>query len=173
MDSLINGTQATSSKDVNSGDAKDVLSDFVIPLQDQNHAGSYDGTGKADDTTETLVASSSTEEVVHQSATADVTATVKPLPSDGTIASLAQQPNAFESPRRNYASKECGAKVLFANDEAENRNAVLNDKERDDYMRNPCERAQNKFLIIELCENIQVITLVLMLFYFKFCVIFS
>uniref|UniRef100_A0A915D8W4 SUN domain-containing protein n=1 Tax=Ditylenchus dipsaci TaxID=166011 RepID=A0A915D8W4_9BILA len=61
----------------------------------------------------------------------------------------------LESPRRNYASKECGAKVIFANDEAENKNAVLNDKERDDYMRNPCDRAQNKFLIVELCENIQ------------------
>lgn len=58
--------------------------------------------------------------------------------------------------KRNYASKECGAKVLLANDEAEHRNAVLNDKERDEYMRNPCERAQQKFLIIELCETIQV-----------------
>lgn len=33
--------------------------------------------------------------------------------------------------KRNYASKECGAKVLLANDEAEHRSAVLNDKERD------------------------------------------
>lgn len=57
--------------------------------------------------------------------------------------------------KRNYASKECGAKVLYANAEAENKGAVLNDKERDDYMRNPCERAQNKFLIVELCETVQ------------------
>lgn len=64
--------------------------------------------------------------------------------------------STLEHPRRNYASKECGAKVLVANDEMENRNAILNDKERDDYMRNPCESAQNKFLIVELCENIQV-----------------
>lgn len=60
--------------------------------------------------------------------------------------------------KRNYASKECGAKVLYANAEAENKGAVLNDKERDDYMRNPCERAQNKFLIVELCETVQVRT---------------
>jgi hypothetical protein len=59
-------------------------------------------------------------------------------------------------PKRNYASKECGAKVLYANEDAENRGAILNDPERDDYMRNPCEKAQNKFLIIELCETIQV-----------------
>uniref|UniRef100_A0A915MI16 SUN domain-containing protein n=1 Tax=Meloidogyne javanica TaxID=6303 RepID=A0A915MI16_MELJA len=58
--------------------------------------------------------------------------------------------------KRNYASKECGAKVLYSNEEAENKGAILNDPERDDYMRNPCERAQNKFLIIELCEIIQL-----------------
>lgn len=61
-----------------------------------------------------------------------------------------------ETPLRNYASKECNAKVLLANEGAENKGAVLNDKEKDAYMRNPCERAQNKFLIVELCENIQV-----------------
>ncbi|VDN84261.1 unnamed protein product, partial [Brugia pahangi] len=47
-----------------------------------------------------------------------------------------------EATARNYASKECGAKVLFSNDEAENKNAVLNEKEAVDYMRNPCERAE-------------------------------
>ncbi|EJD76412.1 hypothetical protein, variant [Loa loa] len=60
-----------------------------------------------------------------------------------------------EATARNYASKECGAKVLFSNDEAENKNAILNEKEADDYMRNPCERAEHKWLIIELCETIQ------------------
>ncbi|KAI6204900.1 SUN domain-containing protein [Aphelenchoides besseyi] len=64
-------------------------------------------------------------------------------------------PPTTEFPKRNYASRECGAKVLLANEEAEHRNAVLNDKERDEYMRNPCEKAQNKFLVIELCETIQ------------------
>lgn len=33
---------------------------------------------------------------------------------------------------------------------------MLNEKERDDYMRNPCERAQHKWLIIELCETVLV-----------------
>ncbi|CAG9531435.1 unnamed protein product [Cercopithifilaria johnstoni] len=60
-----------------------------------------------------------------------------------------------EATARNYASKECGAKVLFSNDEAENKNAILNEKEADDYMRNPCERAEHKWLVIELCETIQ------------------
>uniref|UniRef100_A0A0N5AMJ0 SUN domain-containing protein n=1 Tax=Syphacia muris TaxID=451379 RepID=A0A0N5AMJ0_9BILA len=67
------------------------------------------------------------------------------------------QPMSIEqqSTLRNYASKECGAKVLFSNAEAENRNAILNEKEADDYMRNPCERAQQKWVIFELCETIQ------------------
>uniref|UniRef100_A0A1I7SHZ2 Uncharacterized protein n=2 Tax=Bursaphelenchus xylophilus TaxID=6326 RepID=A0A1I7SHZ2_BURXY len=58
-------------------------------------------------------------------------------------------------PKRNYASKECGAKVIHANEEAEHVKAVLNDRERDEYARNPCEKAKNKFIIIELCETIQ------------------
>ncbi|CAJ0610549.1 unnamed protein product [Cylicocyclus nassatus] len=56
---------------------------------------------------------------------------------------------------RNYASRECGAKVLLSNAEAENTKAILNEKEKDEYMRNPCEKADNKFVIVELCETIQ------------------
>ncbi|KAL3095885.1 hypothetical protein niasHS_005644 [Heterodera schachtii] len=74
-------------------------------------------------------------------------------PTHATVADDQQQQHPH--PKRNYASKDCGAKVLYWNAEAENRGAILNDPERDDYMRNPCERAQNKFLIIELCETIQ------------------
>ncbi|KAI1722996.1 SUN domain-containing protein 2 [Ditylenchus destructor] len=85
----------------------------------------------------------------------DETTVAIPLPSSA----ISNVEPALESPPRNYASKECGAKVIFANDEAENKAAVLNDKERDDYMRNPCEKAQNKFLIIELCESIQPTTM--------------
>uniref|UniRef100_A0A0N4U6C7 SUN domain-containing protein n=1 Tax=Dracunculus medinensis TaxID=318479 RepID=A0A0N4U6C7_DRAME len=66
-----------------------------------------------------------------------------------------------EAALRNYASSECGAKVLLSNKEVENKNAVLNEKARDDYMRNPCERAQSKWFIIELCETIQPTFIVL------------
>ncbi|VDM44400.1 unnamed protein product [Toxocara canis] len=88
---------------------------------------------------------------------ADTGATVK-MVSERSASSLPNVPSPMaipqEATQRNYASKECGAKVLFSNDEAENRNAVLNEKERDDYMRNPCERAHHKWLVIELCETI-------------------
>ncbi|MFH4976964.1 hypothetical protein AB6A40_003673 [Gnathostoma spinigerum] len=73
---------------------------------------------------------------------------------------FSKEPNAepvvlTEAAKRNYASKECGAKVLFSNEEAENKNAPLNEREKDEYMRNPCERAKQKWLIVELCETIQ------------------
>ena len=41
----------------------------------------------------------------------------------------------------NYASKECGAKVLASNPEAENIKAVLTSN-KDEYMINPCKAAK-------------------------------
>ncbi|CAK5119773.1 unnamed protein product [Meloidogyne enterolobii] len=83
--------------------------------------------------------------------------TTSPTTSPTILAAQQEEESTQQYPhsKRNYASKECGAKVLYSNEEAENKGAILNDPERDDYMRNPCERAQNKFLIIELCEIIQ------------------
>ncbi|EGT52387.1 hypothetical protein CAEBREN_18173 [Caenorhabditis brenneri] len=59
-------------------------------------------------------------------------------------------------PARNFASRECGAKIIAANPEAENAKAVVNEKDVDDYMRNPCQSAREKFIVIELCEAIQI-----------------
>nr|XP_046265404.1 SUN domain-containing ossification factor-like isoform X3 [Scatophagus argus] len=53
----------------------------------------------------------------------------------------------------NYASVECGAKILGANPEAKSTSAILREN-MDLYMLNPCS---NKiWFIIELCEPIQV-----------------
>ncbi|XP_063742504.1 SUN domain-containing ossification factor-like isoform X2 [Eleginops maclovinus] len=53
----------------------------------------------------------------------------------------------------NYASVECGAKILGANPEAKSTSAILKEN-MDIYMLNPCS---NKiWFIIELCEPIQV-----------------
>ncbi|KAL3990951.1 Sad1 / UNC-like C-terminal family protein [Acanthocheilonema viteae] len=94
---------------------------------------------------------------VHSDAgeTSKVDSNVVPEIVEGTTRFAPSNMISQEAAVRNYASKECGAKVLFSNDEAENKNAVLNEKEADDYMRNPCERAEHKWLIIELCETIQ------------------
>ncbi|PIK35724.1 putative SUN domain-containing ossification factor [Apostichopus japonicus] len=54
---------------------------------------------------------------------------------------------------KNYASSDCGAKILSANDEAQKPNLVLNFN-RDEYMINPC--SANIWFIVELCEPIQI-----------------
>ncbi|KAK8788702.1 hypothetical protein V5799_021522 [Amblyomma americanum] len=55
--------------------------------------------------------------------------------------------------RRNYASYECGAKVLAANAEADGAGRVLNEQ-MDEYMLNPCKA--KIWFVVELCEMIQV-----------------
>uniref|UniRef100_A0A8P4GBV0 SUN domain containing ossification factor n=1 Tax=Dicentrarchus labrax TaxID=13489 RepID=A0A8P4GBV0_DICLA len=55
--------------------------------------------------------------------------------------------------KNNYASVECGAKILSANNEAKSTSAILREN-MDLYMLNPCS---NKiWFVIELCEPIQV-----------------
>ncbi|PIA19712.1 hypothetical protein COEREDRAFT_23728, partial [Coemansia reversa NRRL 1564] len=61
--------------------------------------------------------------------------------------------------RFNYASGDCAAVVLKANREARGLTAILNSK-KDQYMLNECS-ASNKFVIVELCDDILVDTLVL------------
>jgi hypothetical protein len=61
-----------------------------------------------------------------------LTAAPAELPAETTKQSSQQQQRIVveeaQHPhqKRNYASKECGAKVLYANEEAENRGAILN-----------------------------------------------
>ncbi|XP_072276038.1 SUN domain-containing ossification factor [Pyxicephalus adspersus] len=55
--------------------------------------------------------------------------------------------------RNNYASVECGAKILSANPEAKSTSAILIEN-MDLYMLNPC--STKVWFVIELCEPIQV-----------------
>lgn len=61
--------------------------------------------------------------------------------------------------RFNYASFDCAATVLKTNRECKGSSSVLIEN-KDSYMLNEC-RAQNKFLILELCDDILVDTVVL------------
>ncbi|KAL5342945.1 UNC-like C-terminal-domain-containing protein [Aspergillus crustosus] len=61
--------------------------------------------------------------------------------------------------RFNYASFDCAATVLKTNPQAKGSSAVLIEN-KDSYMLNEC-RANNKFLILELCDDILVDTVVL------------
>ncbi|KAI1622903.1 UNC-like C-terminal-domain-containing protein [Exophiala viscosa] len=66
--------------------------------------------------------------------------------------------------RFNYASYDCAATILKTNPEAKGASAVLG-KNKDSYMLNECS-AQNKFLILELCDDISIDTIVLANFEF-------
>ncbi|KAK5204394.1 hypothetical protein LTR47_009175 [Exophiala xenobiotica] len=66
--------------------------------------------------------------------------------------------------RFNYASYDCAATILKTNPEAKSANAVLG-KNKDSYMLNECS-AQNKYIIMELCDDISIDTIVLANFEF-------
>ncbi|KAJ1721421.1 hypothetical protein LPJ53_004051 [Coemansia erecta] len=61
--------------------------------------------------------------------------------------------------RFNYASSDCAAVVLKANREARGMTAILNSK-KDQYMLNECS-AESKFVVVELCDDILIDTLVM------------
>ncbi|KAF2738643.1 hypothetical protein EJ04DRAFT_509509 [Polyplosphaeria fusca] len=61
--------------------------------------------------------------------------------------------------RFNYASFDCAATVLKTNSQAKSSSAILVEN-KDSYMLNECS-AQNKFVIVELCDDILVDTVVL------------
>ncbi|CAG9771160.1 unnamed protein product [Ceutorhynchus assimilis] len=55
---------------------------------------------------------------------------------------------------KNYASVDCGAKVILANQEAQHTWAILVGS-RDEYILNPCN-SRSIWFIVELCEAIQL-----------------
>ena len=67
--------------------------------------------------------------------------------------------------RFNYASFDCAATVLKANPQASGQTSILVEKNRDSYMLNEC-KADNKFVILELCDDIAIDTIVLANFEF-------
>ncbi|KAJ1935563.1 hypothetical protein FBU59_005346, partial [Linderina macrospora] len=78
-----------------------------------------------------------------------------PLPPPPSL-----QRNAKElKDRFNYASADCAAVVLKSNREARGLKEILNTK-KDQYMLNTCA-ARDKFVIVELCDDILIDTLVL------------
>lgn len=88
---------------------------------------------------------------------------------EGRVAHTQPAPQADTSRRKdagttckerfNYASFDCAATVLKTNPECKGSTAVLVEN-KDSYMLNEC-RANNKFLILELCDDILVDTVVL------------
>ena len=66
--------------------------------------------------------------------------------------------------RFNYASFDCAATILKTNPKCKSSGSILVEN-KDSYMLNECSM-DNKFLVVELCENIHVDTVVLANFEF-------
>jgi len=70
--------------------------------------------------------------------------------------SLAKPNNAaveLNGQRKNYASLDCGAKIIGSNSESNNPSHVLTES-KDDYMLNSCSR--RSWFVVELCEPIKL-----------------
>ncbi|KAJ2099400.1 hypothetical protein IW146_009782, partial [Coemansia sp. RSA 922] len=83
---------------------------------------------------------------------------VSPPPLSFQPEHLKRDPKTLKE-RFNYASSDCAAVVLKANREARGLTSILNSK-KDMYMLNECS-ARSKFVIVELCDDILVDTLVM------------
>ena len=83
-----------------------------------------------------------------------------PQASASTRSSSSREAGKTCKERFNYASFDCGATVLKTNAEGKNPSAVLIEH-KDSYMLNECGAKGTKFLIVELCADILVDTVVL------------
>ncbi|KAJ2733540.1 hypothetical protein IW152_003006 [Coemansia sp. BCRC 34962] len=81
-----------------------------------------------------------------------------PPPPPLPLEQLRRDPKTLKE-RFNYASSDCAAVVLKANREARGLTSILNSK-KDMYMLNECS-ARSKFVIVELCDDILVDTIVM------------
>ena len=122
-----------------------------------------------------LQSSESAEDAVEQSHSRQVREAPQPRgqPRDQAIDSIGDEIDIqietstygkTSKERFNYASFDCAAAVLKSNPEAKGSSSIL-DENRDRYMLNKCG-ANNKFVIIEMCEDILVDTIVLANFEF-------
>lgn len=80
-------------------------------------------------------------------------------PSDNPTSLRSKDAGKTCKERTNYASFDCAATVLKSNKEAKSVTSVLIES-KDSYMLNKCS-AENKFFIVELCNDIQIDTVVL------------
>jgi hypothetical protein len=91
------------------------------------------------------------------------TGSTKPADGDGKVApsswALSKDAGKTCKERFNYASFDCAATVLKTNKQAKSSSSILVEN-KDSYMLNECS-ANNKFLIVELCDDILVDTIVL------------
>ncbi|KAI9729963.1 MAG: hypothetical protein M1834_006161 [Cirrosporium novae-zelandiae] len=120
----------------------------------------FSGFGKPDDTETTYLSTQGQEKDVQTDNVENIDS--KGLASDVRVRSKDAGKTCKE--RFNYASFDCAATVLKTNPESKGSSAVLVEN-KDHYMLNKCS-AKNKFMIVELCDDILIDTLVLANFEF-------
>ncbi len=62
--------------------------------------------------------------------------------------------------RYNYASFDCGSRILATNPGAKSSTSILLESSRDSYLRNLCSYSE-KWVVVELCQEIKIDTVVL------------
>jgi len=116
------------------------------------------GAGKADDSAPGRSSSQS-----HESAKATDHTSEEDTAASGSMANR-KDAGTTGKERFNYASFDCAATVLKTNPQCKSSSSVLVEN-KDSYMLNECT-ADNKFLIVELCDDILIDTIVLANFEF-------
>lgn len=97
-----------------------------------------------------------------ESATSDLASPLLPVPNVGT--GDESDPLVHLKDRSNYAAFECAAMVHRSSRQSKGASSILVEK-KDRYMLTPCA-AQPKFVDVELCDEIQIDTIVLANFEF-------
>ena len=92
-------------------------------------------------------------------AIASLSDSVQTATTPSSTNSLEQNTNKHETPpkQKNYASADCGAKIVAGNPEGRNTGGILNEN-RDDYMLNKCS-LESSWVTVELCDYIQVLSI--------------
>lgn len=148
---LLSGSSLSDEVASHDGDNISSTDGTTVPTIDQlsitSTVNSVDHTSSVDLSSSMI---SSDEPAVTQLVSSDDATPPPPqsAPATPTREQQQQQPHLT----RNYASNECGSKVIAANPEAEGTQKILDDS-MDDYMLSPC-RAAEIWFVIELCEPI-------------------
>ncbi|GAA5824801.1 hypothetical protein JCM11251_005351 [Rhodosporidiobolus azoricus] len=150
------------------GDGADLGSLFI--KSDEN--GASEATGQPSDVAEDSAANTQTfnalDRVVQEVATneevlrSSTSSPIQPLPNVGS--GEMSDPLLHLKDRSNYAAFECAAMVHRSSRKSKGASAILVEK-KDRYMLTPCT-ASPKFVDVELCDEIQIDTLVLANFEF-------
>jgi hypothetical protein len=95
----------------------------------------------------------------HNEAVSDAGVTDNGLVSTSTLTVRSKDAGKTCKERTNYASFDCAATALKSNKECKSASAILVEN-KDSYLLNKCS-AENKYIIVELCDDILVDTVVL------------